>query len=60
MDVWKTDGHDQGWPCYRLLNKEYNDTPGHPELLNLVICRQNNNNAHDDDDNNNKKKINKI
>ena len=60
MDVWKTDGHDQGWPCYRLLNKEYNDTPGHPELQHLVICRQNKNNANDDDDNNNKKKINKI
>ena len=59
MDGWKTDRHDQARPCYRLLNKEYKDTPGHPELQHLVICRQNINNA-DADDNNNKKKINKI
>ena len=59
MDGWKTDRHDQGWPCYRLLNKEYKDTPGHPELQHLVVRRQNNNNAADDDDNK-KKKINKI
>ena len=57
MDGWKTDGHDQAWPYYRLLNKEYKDTPGQPELQHLGVWRQNNNN--DDDDNNNKK-INKT
>ena len=54
MDGWKTDGHDQAWPCYRLLNEEYKDTPGHPELQQLVVRRQNKN-SNDDDDNNNKK-----
>ena len=48
-------------PCYRLLNKEYKDTPGQPELQHLGVCRQNNNNDDDDDDDdNNKKKINKT
>ena len=55
MDGWKTDGHDQAWPCYRLLNKEYKDTPGQPELQHLGVCRQNINNDDDDDDNNDKK-----
>ena len=57
MDGWKTEGHDQASPCYRLLNKEYKDTPEQPELQHLGVCRQNNNN---NDDNNNKKKINKT
>ena len=52
----KTDGHNKAGPCYRLLNKEYKDTPGQPELQHLVVCRHNN----DDDDDNNKKKINKT
>ena len=57
MDKWKTEGHDQASPCYRLLYKEYKDTPEQPELQHLGVCRQNNNN---NNDNNNKKKINKT
>ena len=40
-------------PCYRLLNKEYKDTPEQLELQHLGVCPHNNNN----DDNNNKKMI---
>ena len=54
MDGWKTEGQDQASPCYRLLNKEYKDTPEQPELQHLGVCRQNYNNNND----NNKKKIN--
>ena len=43
-------------PSYRLLTKEYKDTPGQPELQHLGVCRQNNNNNNNDK----KRKINKT
>ena len=46
-------------PSYRLLIKEYKDTPGQPELQHLGVCRQNNNN-NNNDNNNKKRKINKT
>ena len=55
LDGWMENGRTR--PCYRLFNKEYKDTPGHPELQHLDVRRQNNNNY---DDDNNKKKINKT
>ena len=33
----------------QIMNKEYMDTPGQPELQHLGVCRQNDNNDDDDD-----------
>ena len=57
MDGKRTHTTKHDHAMYRLLNKEYKDTPGQPEIQHLGVCRQNNNNNNDD---NNNKKINKT